>query len=498
MIRQLTFVACAALLAPTHLAASAGGPLRPSGSPGELTIGSRTIILEDARQVEVEAGELLVPEHRRPPQGAAISIPFYRLRSTAEHPATPIVLLAGGPGSSWLDRFEDPEYFQEVDRYRAIADVVVFDQRGAGRSRPDLDCEDRRQLPLEAPIDLEEVAANLREMAAQCRDRWHSAGVDLSAYTTAESVDDVLELAAALGYRRMSLVGGSYGSHLALALMRAAPDAVDRVVLYGVEGLDHTWDDPGARLAAYERIAGTAELSAALAPAIPPGGLIEALRTVVERLEEKPVAVWTGDGDERARVVVDATVIRRLAGFQAGRRSRPNVWPELLLDLLEGEYGLAARAARSMRDLRLDDPMHYMMDCASGISPRRAARYRSHPAQELLGDVNFEYETLCDVWQAPDLGPDFRAPLVSAIPTLIVHGTWDSSTPIENAREVIASLSNGHLIEVIGGSHGALYDLDRSWPPMRERLAAFLRGERVRFPTSVTLPPVELSRRGGG
>jgi pimeloyl-ACP methyl ester carboxylesterase len=151
-----------------------------------------------------------------------------------------------------------------------------------------------------------------------------------------------------------------------------------------------------------------------------------------------------------------------------------------------------------MRDLRLDDPMHYMMDCASGISPQRAARYRRHPAQELLGDVNWEYETLCDVWQAPDLGPEFRAPLVSAIPTLIVHGTWDTSTPIENAREVIAGLSNGHLVEVIGGGHGALYDLDRSWPPMRERLAAFLRGERVRFPTSVTLPPVELSPRGGG
>ncbi|MEM6796381.1 MAG: alpha/beta hydrolase, partial [Acidobacteriota bacterium] len=140
--------------------------------------------------------------------------------------------------------------------------------------------------------------------------------------------------------------------------------------------------------------------------------------------------------------------------------------------------------------------MHYMMDCASGISPARAARYDGGAAQEILGDINFKYRQLCEVWRAPDLGEAFRAPLESSVPTLLVHGTWDTSTPIENAREVAAALAHGHLIEVIGGTHGALYNLFESWPPIFDRLGAFLRGEPARFPSSVTLPPVDFEPRG--
>ncbi len=468
---------------------------RPAGRAGDLTIGPKTVMIEGGSGVEVEAGMLLVPENRQRPDGPVLSIPFYRLRSTSADPASPIFVLAGGPGSSWIDRFEKEENQEEVQRYRAIADVVLFDQRGGGHSQPAMSCDERRRLPADAPLDTAKVASAMREMATQCRARWQAAGVDLAAYNTRENAADVLALRAALGYDRMSLVGGSYGSHLALALMREAPDAIDRVLLYGIEGLDQTWDDPGGRLAAYERIAGAAEVDELLGPSIPDVGLLEALRTAIGRLEKNPQTVWVGEGDQRTSVVVDAFVVRKLAGYQAGRRSRPNVWPELILDLFDENYTLIARGAMALRNLRLDDPMHYMMDCASGISPARAKRYRADPAAEILGDINFEYAQLCDAWGAADLGASFRAPVISEIPTLIVHGTWDVSTPIENAREVASTLRNGQLVEVIGGNHGALYNLYRHWPPMQTRVASFFRGEPVRFPSSVTLPPVTFEPR---
>jgi TAP-like protein len=62
---------------------------------------------------------------------------------------------------------------------------------------------------------------------------------------------------------------------------------------------------------------------------------------------------------------------------------------------------------------------------------------------------------------------------------------WDTSTPIENAREVAASLKQATLVEVIGGNHGALYNLFARWPPMRETLNAFLAGRRTTFPATV-------------
>ena len=171
------------------------------------------------------------------------------------------------------------------------------------------------------------------------------------------------------------------------------------------------------------------------------------------------------------------------------------MWPELVLDMYDGDYTFAARGAMAIRSLRIDDPMHFMMDCASGITRERASRYTVDPAMALIGDPSFEYNALCDVWNAPDLGDRFRSPVESDIPTLMVHGTWDMSTPIENAREVAATLRDVRFVEVIGGSHGALYNLYNYWGPARERIGAFLRGEPAEFPETVTVPPVQFEQR---
>lgn len=490
-----------AIVMPLAVTPLAAWPLdldRPLGMVGDMSLNLTSVDLEDGRSVEVESGVLLVPENRSKSTSPPISIPFYRLRSTSEAPASPIFLLAGGPGSSWIDRFEDPEYHEEIEFYRGISDVVLFDQRGAGRSKPELDCDGiHRSLPRDRPLTRDAVASSMVEMSLECRERWISAGVDLDGYTTLENAADVLQLEQALGYSSVSLVGGSYGSHLALTLMRLAPQAIDRVLLYGIEGVDQTWDDPAGRLATYERIAGAAEVSEELGPSIPEEGLLELLRAVIERLEQNPanVEVAVGEGDETTRVVVDAFLVRLVSGYQAGRRSRPNVWPEFILDLHQGDYSHIAQAAIEFRKLRLDRPMHYMMDCSSGISRQREARLRRDPAMELLGEVNFEYLELCPAWRAPDLGEEFRSPVRSSVPALVIHGTWDTSTPIENAREVMAGLSNGHLVEVIGGSHGALYNLYNYWPPAHQKIGDFLRGKAVRFPRSVTTPTVQFSPR---
>ena len=105
------------------------------------------------------------------------------------HPAGPAVLfLHGGPGAgagTVHRRFFDPGFWR----------VVIFDQRGAGRSRP-----------------LGELAAN----------------------TTATLIDDIEILRRHLGITDWLLFGGSWGSTLALAYAQACPDRVLGLVLRGV------------------------------------------------------------------------------------------------------------------------------------------------------------------------------------------------------------------------------------------------------------------------
>jgi pimeloyl-ACP methyl ester carboxylesterase len=224
---------------------------------------------------------------------------------------------------------------------------------------------------------------------------------------------------------------------------------------------------------------------------------LAALRAVIRRLEVAPVTVKAASESGEVSVVVDAALVRLAAAAQAGRRSRAGAWPAMILDLYRGDFSGIARGAVEARTLRAKPAMHGMMDCASGVSPQRAARFARDPASEILGDVNFEYRAICAAWQAPDLGAAYRAPVVSAIPALLLHGTWDTSTPIENAREVASTLSNGQLVEVLEGGHGALHNLLAHWPPMRSQLARFLRGERVAFPAQVALPAVSFEPPAG-
>lgn len=105
----------------------------------------------------------------------------------------PVVFLHGGPGSGtapWHRRFFDPE------RYR----IVLFDQRGCGRSTPHASVPD----------------------------------ADLRHNTTWHLVADIELLRRNLGIDRWQVFGGSWGSALALAYAQAHPDSVAELVLRGV------------------------------------------------------------------------------------------------------------------------------------------------------------------------------------------------------------------------------------------------------------------------
>lgn len=100
----------------------------------------------------------------------------------------PVLFLHGGPGAgagAVHRRFFDPQHWR----------LVVFDQRGAGRSRP-----------------LGELRAN----------------------TTPHLVDDIETLRRFLGLEKWLLFGGSWGSTLALAYAQAHPSRVAGCVLRGV------------------------------------------------------------------------------------------------------------------------------------------------------------------------------------------------------------------------------------------------------------------------
>ena len=104
---------------------------------GDLKFEPFTISYE-GQNVIAELGRLVVRENRSNPSTRLIELAFVRLKSTAEKPGYPVVYLDGGPGSSAINIARVPDYMRAFMKLREVGDVILLDQRGVGRSKPNL------------------------------------------------------------------------------------------------------------------------------------------------------------------------------------------------------------------------------------------------------------------------------------------------------------------------------------------------------------------------
>src|SRR5215213_2467701 len=209
-----------------------------------LKIKPYTFETNKKEKVDAEFGTLFVTENRSDRESNLIELAFVRFKSTAKNPGPPIVYLAGGPGGSGIGAARGSR-FPLFMALREIADVIAFDQRGTGFSKPNLTCLNRNALPLDVAPAREAAIKELRENASECAFYWRNVQrVDLTGYNTNESADDLEDLRKALGANQISLWTISYGTHLAFAAMSRHPNSIHRAILAGTEGPDHTYKLP--------------------------------------------------------------------------------------------------------------------------------------------------------------------------------------------------------------------------------------------------------------
>jgi len=228
-----TWIQAVALVAVTSGAASAQAPL--------IKFEPTTVDVDGVGKVPAELGRFSVLEDRSKPQGRRIELVLARLRSTAATPGAPIVYLDGGPGGSGIGIARVPDYYRLFDAMRAAGDVILLSQRGTGFSAPRLACRgDGTPAPLDLFRSADRMAEVLGPRSVACAAELRAKGIDLSAYTTVASADDLEDLRLALGVPKISLFGFRYGTHLGLAAARRHPGSIERLILAGTEGPDHS------------------------------------------------------------------------------------------------------------------------------------------------------------------------------------------------------------------------------------------------------------------
>ena len=449
----------------------------PRSAPGTLVLTPIALNPTDgSKPVVAELGRLTVLENRSRPEGATIELAFVRLKTTASRPGTPVVWLAGGPGGSGIEDARGPllPLLLEIAEF---SDVIALDQRGMGVSRPRLDCPGRLDLPLDRPMETGLVLTAFRQSARECRAHWSALGVDLASFNTVESARDLDDLRRALGTPRLSLLAGSYGTHLAFAAIRLFEASIERAVLFGVSGPDHMERLPGDYQEVLEQIDGMVKRTPLLASVMP--SFLGTVRTVLQKLEDDPVRVEGVDqttGEQRT-VTIGKFDLQCFTRNLLASRDQISRLPGLYLAMVRGDFRELASTSLTSRRGSAPPAVDFAMRCASGASAVRREKARAQSGRAVLGSLaDFPIPDVCDAWEIPDLGPGFRAPLVSRVPVLFVSGTLDAHTPASNAKEVLAGFPNGHHLLVEDGAHGLL---GFSLPKGRKLSAQFLRGESV-------------------
>lgn len=185
---------------------------------------------------DAQCGEAILAEDRAQQRGK-VSVAIIQLGSGANGRPPAIVLGGGGPGGGLYLDDESIIHTWDDFRRRILGEdgrLILMDQRGSGLSRPRLDCPEEKALLislLQHPLAAEEEGAQWRALLQQCYARLTAAGIAIEAYTTTAAADDAEAIRRLLGIEKWHLIGFSYGSRLALEVLRRHPHGVASAML---------------------------------------------------------------------------------------------------------------------------------------------------------------------------------------------------------------------------------------------------------------------------
>jgi pimeloyl-ACP methyl ester carboxylesterase len=411
-------------------------------------------------------GRVSVPLDRSGATPGRVSLFVKRIRARHQPRRGALFVLAGGPGQSATQAFEGDGLGVLSPAFRT-RDLIVFDQRGTGRSGL------LRCLPLERSNLFRAGRA-----AGRCAKRL---GARRAHYTSRDSVEDIEALRVALGLDRIALYGTSYGVKVALGYALTYPDRVERLVLDSV--LEIGGPDPLYRptLAAVPRVlrtlcrdgcapftndpvADVAELTARIGAGALRGTVVDASgrrRRAAVTGADLFLMLISGDFDPtlragfpgavRAALDDDPTPLLRLGRRSFASEGEPPP-PRLISTALFAATTCEEMSFPWPRSTPPDPARRRALAEAAGAAIPDSAFFPFNRASLLANDLL----RLCDRWPAAPVAPAFGPGPLPDVPVLLLEGEDDLRTPVEAARRVAAAFPQARLVVAPNTGHSAL------------------------------------------
>lgn len=404
-----------------------------------------------------EAGTLQVPEDRKTNRQEKITLKVIKLKSTSSHPGSPIVYLAGGPGVSGISMLKT-ERLIIFEALRAFGDVIIFDQRGTGHTMPTMTSNTPLNLPLDKPIDhpesIDAFYNSMKAMLVQLKNK----NIDINAYNTIENAADVNDLRLALGVDKLNLWGYSYGSHLALAVIKEYGRFVEKAILSGINGLNQRFRLPTDINQVIEEMDHLIDQNPPLRTQIP--SLKALIKQELEKLQNNPVTTTIEVNNKPTSVTIGRTDVEVLIALNLGSISFIREFPQLFYQMSQNNYSAMTHYVyKYIKTRPIGTPMSYSMHYASGFTADRLAVITNTQQEGIIRNaINFPFLTheMQQLWAVPDLGDSFRNFFSSEVPVLLLSGNLDGRTSVSDAVEVGKQFSNKTHIVFKNASHDLL------------------------------------------
>ncbi|GAA1406639.1 alpha/beta hydrolase [Kitasatospora putterlickiae] len=413
----------------------------------------------------LECTVVKVPLDYADPGGRTIGIAVSRI--PAENPAKRrgvLLMNPGGPGGEGLTMPAGmaPLLAAQV---RERFDLIGFDPRGVGRSAP-VHCglagdEQVLNHPYSAAAFGQDVA-RARSIADKCQAK---AGDLLPHLTTRNTARDMDAVRAALGERRISYLGHSYGTYLGAVYTQMFPRRADRFVFDSALDPALVWRGvlrgtaEAAELAFTRWTRWAAERDAAFGLGATPQAVRATFWDLVARADRTPITL---EGQ-----AFDGAAIRgQYRAFVQVEAVTP-----FIVALKAAASGTAAPAGSGAGVVRAEAPprtpdvdnvvsVAWSVLCGEGRAwPRDPEQYRhdairDRAARPLAGDFGATVQP-CAFWKS---APRERATVVdNDVPALIVQNEWDPQTPVAMAQGMRRALHGARMVTVAGGEgHGVV------------------------------------------
>jgi pimeloyl-ACP methyl ester carboxylesterase len=413
----------------------------------------------------VQCAIVTVPIDRSGRVGGTIPLHVERLPARGPR-AGALVALAGGPGQAAAPFLADFE--SEVRAALRSRDLIVFDQRGTGRSGV-LRCP-----TVERVASFNPSGEDVRACAALL-------GARRAFYTTSDSVDDIEAIRVVTGVDKLTLYGTSYGTKVALAYAARYPAHVERLLLDSVVPVDGP--DPFGRdiIASVPRVLQALCRRGSCADITPNPSADLAM--LVSRLRQRALSgrVIGVDGRPRTRRLGRLRLLRILVEGDTNPSLRSEL-PAAVRSALRGDSAPMLRLSHRtslIENAELDPPARFSSalflatTCEEGPLPwqpetsfgdRWAKATALTAALPDSAFLPFDRATarasdtlrVCAHWPGSGGPPPAPSGSLPTVPALLLSGEVDLRTSVEEASRVAGQIPGSIHLTLPGTGHAAL------------------------------------------